>query len=171
MLKVYQSFAGKWSFNRNIIHQSVIDVSQQFTFSTVDKNNNNNNNNSNDISIVSGIASFKQLDNDQFSYQYQEDGILKQPDNTTFNISQRYIYRLKDDIISVYFDEKPERLFQTLDFNNSSLAKGHHLCGDDTYDAIYQLVSPKEFNLIYSVLGPKKNYKITTTFLKIGDII
>ncbi|KAM9995431.1 hypothetical protein ACTFIY_001629 [Dictyostelium cf. discoideum] len=160
MLKVFQSFAGKWSFNRNIVHKSVIDVSQQFTFSTVDNKNNNDN-----ISIVSGTASFKQLD-DEFSYQYQEEGILKQPDNTTFNISQRYIYRLKDDIISVYFDENPERLFQTLDFNNSSLAKGHHLCGKDTYDAIYQLISPKEFNLVYSVLGPKKNYKITTTFFK-----
>ncbi|KAN0024134.1 hypothetical protein ACTFIV_008532 [Dictyostelium citrinum] len=168
MLKVFQSFAGKWSFNRNIVHKSVIDVSQQFTFSTVDKNNDNNINNN--ISIVTGTASFEQLDN-EFSYRYQEEGILKQPDNTTFNISQRYIYRLKDDMISVYFDERPERLFHTLNFDNSSLAKGHHLCGNDTYDAVYQLISPKEFKLTYSVLGPKKNYKITTTFSKIDNII
>ncbi|KAN0038644.1 hypothetical protein ACTA71_000828 [Dictyostelium dimigraforme] len=163
MLKVFQSFAGKWSFNRNIIHKSVIDVSQQFTFSTIDRNHNNKDN----ISIVSGTASFNQLD-DEFSYQYQEEGLLKQPDNTTFNVSQRYIYRFRDDMITVYFDEKPERLFHTLNFDNSSSATGHHLCGKDTYDAVYQLISPKEFRLIYSVLGPKKNYKITTTFSKIG---
>ncbi|KAK5579355.1 hypothetical protein RB653_009037 [Dictyostelium firmibasis] len=164
MLKVFQSFAGKWSFNRNIVHKSIVDTSQQFTFSSFDRNNNNNNNNNN-TSIVTGTASFNQLE-DEFSYQYQEEGILKQPDNTEFNVSQRYIYRFKDDIITVYFDEKPERLFHTLNFDNSSLAKGHHLCGKDTYDSIYQFVSPKEFKLIYSVLGPKKNYKITTTFIK-----
>ncbi|EGC32267.1 hypothetical protein DICPUDRAFT_38642 [Dictyostelium purpureum] len=176
MFKIFQSLSGKWSFHRNIIHK-LTTPSNASPFSNLSFLNNNNNNLEQPPIIVTGLSNFELKKDEENTYQYSEEGIMKNPDGTEFNISQKYIYKYKDEIISVFFDEKPERLLHTLNFDQNSssgsissnnTAKGHHLCGCDTYDAVYQFISPREFKLVYSVEGPKKNYKIITTFSKLS---
>ncbi|KAF2069404.1 hypothetical protein CYY_009278 [Polysphondylium violaceum] len=169
MFKIFQSFAGRWRIQRDIVHRTTTSIgTNSGFFSSSDS--------SNKCMTVNGSATFSPLIGEnnttvQDAYQYSEEGVLRQPDGQSFNVSQKYIYKLKDDIISVYFDEKPERILHTLEFKDSSLssqvATGHHLCGCDTYDATFHFTSPQEFKIIYTVNGPKKAYTMTTKYFKL----
>eukprot|EP01132_Coremiostelium_polycephalum_P003986 gene3986-4987_t len=187
MLKLFQSFSGKWSFHRDIVHKAIASHTTSTVSSSINvgggggscpASNGGNFGFGEQHMTVTGTAIFIPQDDDQSpqspqlinTYKYNEEGILKQSDGNSFNVTQRYIYRYNkdDDKICVLFDEKPERLLHSLDFINSSLAMGHHLCGSDHYDATYQFISPREFKLTYSVVGPRKNYKISTIFIKVS---
>ncbi|EFA80591.1 hypothetical protein PPL_06530 [Heterostelium album PN500] len=97
--------------------------------------------------------------------RYEEKGLLFKEDGTSCPVTQRYIYCYEHEKIKVYFDgNPPTRLLHSLDFVNSALATGHHWCPPDNYDATYEFVSSSEFKLTYCVQGPKKNYRMITTF-------
>src|SRR5260221_9978398 len=113
---------------------------------------------------VNGIAHFKKMD--PFSLHYREEGELVLR-NQSFNVYRDYLYKFQDQTISVFFQESPPRLFHDLEFISDRTAKGSHLCGKDTYDAIYEFLSPSSFKINYSIQGPKKNQLIRTNFLRI----
>lgn len=51
--------------------------------------------------------------------------------------------------------------------NNTVKAIGNHLCGNDRYNATYIFLNPDLFTLDYQVLGPQKDYNISTVFNRI----
>ncbi|GAM29118.1 hypothetical protein SAMD00019534_122940, partial [Acytostelium subglobosum LB1] len=184
MLKLFQSFIGKWSFHRDIAHFApglgAASMPSAAAGASCTLGNPRSSTSSSSIPTTStnpfgvermtvdGQASFTTMtsQDDANSLQYEESGILISNDNAGTPVNQRYIYRYQDDRIHVYFDAVPNdgRLLHSLDFINSNLATGHHWCPPDTYDATYEFVNPHEFHLTYCVQGPKKNYKMTTVF-------
>ncbi|EFA80556.1 hypothetical protein PPL_06495 [Heterostelium album PN500] len=213
MLKLFQSFIGRWSFHRDISHfaqtnQTFVNpflssttvtptscnISSQFQNSGSSSSNNLLMNNSllEEKMTVDGFATFTQdsvdsqsssskttttttpssttsttIDDDKIvqPLRYEEKGLLFKEDGTSCPVTQRYIYCYEHEKINVYFDgNPPTRLLHSLDFVNSALATGHHWCPPDNYDATYEFVSSSEFKLTYCVQGPKKNYRMITTF-------
>eukprot|EP01133_Synstelium_polycarpum_P011567 gene11567-13500_t len=101
---------------------------------------------------VDGTACFEPMAGSSGNvFQYTEEGVLEKTDGSRCSVTQRYVYKYQDDKINVYFDgHPPDRLLHSLDFINTSLATGHHLCINDTYDATYEFLSPEAFKLTYS---------------------
>ncbi len=115
---------------------------------------------------VNGIATFTKSTLNEKTLYYRETGVFTQNNGCRFNVSRNYHYHYhqQEDTISVYFAEELPRLFQTLKFTTPTTAIASHLCKCDTYNAIYTFHSEDEFSIFYSVLGPKKNYTMTTIF-------
>jgi hypothetical protein len=96
---------------------------------------------------------------------YREEGVLTLANGTSHNASQKYIYRLLDNKISVFVAETPERLLHDLEFD-ADVATGKHLCLLDCYNATYKFLNEHSFTLTYKVNGPQKDYTIHTLFIK-----
>jgi len=111
---------------------------------------------------------------DPNSLLYKEELILNLP-SESINASKEYIFRLIDNDVSVFFHETPERFFYTLKFAPKipssdkvfDQAGGEHLCGNDNYTASYNFFDNDNFELIYKVVGPKKDYIMTTKYKRI----
>lgn len=124
------------------------------------------------IASLAGTASFKKFSADLSVLQYEERGILKMEHmNSSMEAYRRYIYSLKDETISVYFDETPPRLFHQLTINantnDSFIASGYHLCEKDEYKTEYVFNFPQRFTLYHRIQGPSKAELITSIFTKI----
>ncbi|HSX13327.1 MAG TPA: DUF6314 family protein [Chlamydiales bacterium] len=143
---IFNHFEGSWQFKRITPHGKMIGVAR-FTNKTPNE------------------------------LHYREEGLFiretipkvsSEDDNEqyTHKIFQEYIYRLENDKIVIYFNEKPPRLFHRLEFTDDSQAFGFHLCKSDQYEAFFHFESPEKFTVTYLVKGPKKNYTINTTFQK-----
>jgi len=107
---------------------------------------------------------------DQNSLLYKEELVLNLP-SESIHASKEYIFRLIDNDVSVFFNETPERFFYTLKFASKiksdqvfDQAGGEHLCGNDNYSASYNFFDNDNFELIYKVVGPKKDYTMTTKY-------
>ena len=145
--KIFEMMAGVWKINRRILNS-------QSKFTRGD-----------------GIATFKMKENDENAMLYREELTLYAHFDK-ISASKEYIFRYKeDDTISVYFNEKPERFFYTLNFpqletgkSNINVAGGEHLCGNDLYLAEYVFVDYNQFQLSYQVNGPQKNYRLVTLY-------
>ena len=120
---------------------------------------------------LNGYAIFDMNPNDQHELFYSENGIFVFDDGNSLEASKKYIYRLIDDDIYVYFNDKSssvsslssssseetnvitseitDSLFHKFGINHNFFAtnqtnfqfKALHLCADDAYNVIY------EFNL------------------------
>lgn len=105
------------------------------------------------------------------TFHYREDSIFTTTQGADFKTFREYIYRYENGTISVFFIDPPDSLFHTLTFDTDNqypiLAHAKHLCDCDTYDATYNFLSPIAFTLTYRVKGPKKDYRIETSFEKI----
>lgn len=118
---------------------------------------------------VQGQAFFKKL-GEANTLTYREEGVLTALSGQVNNVYRNYIYRYENGQISVYFEDN--RPFHTLQFSQShypASATARHHCGCDVYDAVYTFFSEGKFKLYYAVKGPKKDYTITTDFIKTGD--
>lgn len=113
---------------------------------------------------VEGLATFEKLNDDSTNVlRYKEDGTFQTLEKKVFNVSREYEYRLNDEKISVYLEN---RLLHDLEFKTPVTAVGTHLCGGDVYDATYDFVDSQNFELVYRVIGSNKNYSIHTTFTR-----
>lgn len=136
---IFRSLEGKWTFARTISGQGT----------------------------VKGIATFQKKPYLNDALFYREEGVFTSNEGKVLQAYRDYVYRYdaKEDSISVYFAEEPERFFQRLEFSkNWTSAKALHCCGQDTYDATYEFHLPEKFFLTYFVKGPKKDYTIETEF-------
>lgn len=115
-----------------------------------------------------GIARFHSILFRPYSLHYKEEGIFVKKNWQCHKVFKEYIYSLKKGQITVFFAEKPKRLFHTLVFSENKIphATGTHLCVRDTYEALYTFPTPDEFTLTYHIKGPKKNYSIHTVFTR-----
>lgn len=99
---------------------------------------------------------------------YKEEGILTTAELAQLNCYKEYVYSLENEVINVFFQEKPLRFFHSLNFSDLNLenASGEHLCRLDHYKAFYFFQNKTRFIVQYTVNGPSKNYSITTLFNK-----
>ena len=116
---------------------------------------------------VNGVASFIQTDKN-FLY-YKEEGSLILQSDDRISCFQEYIYRCVNDAIVVYFssDVQVSREFLRLEFfseSDSAIARASHLCGEDNYDACYEIYDEDNFCVTFEVRGPKKDYKTTSHY-------
>lgn len=95
---------------------------------------------------------------------YTETGLLKLHDGPAFESYRNYIYELKNEKITAFFEDG--RFFHELEFDTGVDARGHHECGLDLYRASYRFNGPRSFELQWAVTGPKKDYIIQTNFEK-----
>ncbi|MCJ1385393.1 hypothetical protein MMC17_008516 [Xylographa soralifera] len=146
-----------------------------------------------------GIATLTQrlpTDHDyDAEYLYIEEGELTTRQGLTMRGSRRYVYRYQrasrsittwfvktDNIASVdYLFHKvrfcnipypiPKDEFLPSDYVTT--AKGHHLCVNDNYDAEYEFQYQDsnliQWNLKYTVQGPKKDYTASATYTRTAE--
>ena len=121
-----------------------------------------------------GKARFEAISNDPKVLLYKEE-LQILTNSEKFDVSKEYVFRYLENKISVFFKEKPERFFYSLEFQQPSnevkviTAQAEHLCIKDLYKAQYKFFDDNKFELIYQVKGPKKNYLMTTIYDRIKE--
>lgn len=90
---------------------------------------------------------------------WQESGIM----DTTTHFTLSYGLQFQENGITVTFPDG--QLFYTLDTITEN-APIEHLCGDDVYRGQWIYTNANSFTLIWHVIGPKKNYTMTTHYQK-----
>jgi hypothetical protein len=99
--------------------------------------------------------------------RYEENGILSKQGSPDIAASRRYIYRYEAGRIVVYFDERPERIFEVLDLkrapNGTWEAQAEHACPPDRYASRYAFGS-ETITITHVVRGPRKDYEMVTNY-------
>ena len=112
-----------------------------------------------------GTASFSKIDD--VTLLYEEIGTLSlEAGEVLDDVSKRYLYKLEEDALAVYFDDGPNKgnLFHCLNFNDEGIAQVEHFCDPDQYNSTYTIASDKEFMIEHIVNGPRKDYKIFSKY-------
>ncbi|KAK6501202.1 hypothetical protein TWF481_009046 [Arthrobotrys musiformis] len=174
---VFRSLLGEWKLDREFISKRPEQPSGRFIGTAT-------------FSLRNGTPhgreeEFAKIERDGgdpgFEYLYVEDGeFIDEAKGLKFNATRRYVWRYNErkDKLSVWFvktdeDRTADYLFHEIDFippgeggkgEDGWKAKGSHLCIEDMYDVQYKFafnsVNLREWNLGYSVKGPKKDYSI-----------
>lgn len=135
--QVFSSLNGTWTFDR--------------TFPGNDK--------------VQGTAIFTPSLEDPSVLKYREDGLWQRENGSKTSFYREYTYRYKEEKISVYFEEKGEKLLFTLNFTSPSTAIGIYSNNNILHMGTYSFVDPNRFQLCYSIKeGPNREYSIQTLF-------
>ncbi len=120
------------------------------------------------LSTAQGDAKFKytHLDNE---LTYHENGeAVYNPSQDTHEFFRDYVYSLSNDQMQIYHASGPQsgQLYQAYKINTPEklIAVQTHICGDDTYEGLYELIDDTHFTLTTKILGPKKDVIITTYF-------
>jgi hypothetical protein len=99
--------------------------------------------------------------------RYEENGILSRQGTSDITASRRYIYRYEAGQIAIYFDERPERIFEILDLrltpNGAWEAEAEHACHPDHYVSHYAFGSGT-IMIRHAVRGPRKDYEMVTNY-------
>jgi len=91
---------------------------------------------------------------------YRECGVM-QLANYMGNATQTYYYKFPHDTVAeVSFSDG--RFFFTLDLT-TSYCDIRHVCGEDTYNGVYDAISATTYQQIWRVIGPRKDYTSHTT--------
>ena len=147
----------------------------------------------------SGVATLSQrppTDSDyDAEYLYVEEGEMTTRLGLTLRASRRYVYRYQraTKSITAWFVQTDtiasvDYLFHKVDFCDAtdqqpnymflpnvyvSIAKGHHLCINDDYDAEYQFqyqdTNLIRWNLKYTVRGPSKDYTTSASYTRTAN--
>jgi hypothetical protein len=121
---------------------------------------------------ITGQATFQVSDECDQYLDFQEAMVLpngqsKSQDQTP-NAFRSYQYRMTDAGFDIFFSDGATNgnLFLSFAFTQASMLTSHHLCIKDHYDAKFEFLSVNKFELGFSVVGPKKDYSILTTFTR-----
>ncbi len=151
-ITIFQSLKGSWKFERTFRHfplkPHALQQETEPAFSP--------------FIHMEGTASFNPITESEF--HYEEKGLLTVSEKKQFNATQNYIYRLESGQIQVYFNEKPPRLFLSLQFVQDQVAEASHICSEDLYHATYNFLGQEQFSIHYRIEGPRKNYEIHTLY-------
>ncbi|OHW91861.1 pyridine nucleotide-disulfide [Colletotrichum incanum] len=175
---VFRSLLGTWKLERDLTSRLPSHPSGHFSgtaqFLLRDKT-------ADGLKCASGsVPADEPLDDDGLAteYLYIEDGEFRADNGLVFRATRRYVWRYdeKKDIVSVWFvktddSKRADYLFHEIEFlpppegdQKPWQAKAGHLCIDDFYDVKYDFafkaVNLKEWNIRYTVNGPKKDYTI-----------
>lgn len=131
---------------------------------------------------ANGFAAFTSMESDQNVLIYAEKVTINSEDSAMNGMEARqkykYHYNSADQTLTKYFID--DRLFYTLKVeqqhehettteasaSNQITGCGTHLCIQDLYNANYTFANDKQFQLKYTINGPKKCYEIITMYEK-----
>lgn len=119
---------------------------------------------------MAGTACFAPEGNDILNYR--EAGRLTLGDGSRFEAHRRYVYRLEEGQIAVYFADggRDRELFHVLDFaarqaaGQPVIANGQHNCSADQYRIRHNFIARDSFEQEIAVQGPRKRYQSFTRF-------
>jgi Family of unknown function (DUF6314) len=139
--EVTNKLAGSWSFDRIIEGQGT----------------------------MQGTAVFTPLDRDRLVYR--EQGSLKLLNGTELQAEREYIFSKSNRGFEVFFKENPPRLFHEISLSirvGGGLSGGaRHLCNLDKYQSTYTFLPDGRYVIRHVVLGPRKDYTMTTTYTRL----
>lgn len=119
------------------------------------------------IGKATGAVSITILDKE--ALLYSETVIASMHDIHTFKSIRDYKLTLTNGVLTKNFVEpEGDRIFYELNFaEDGNSATGEHLCSDDNYRALYNIVNNDFFSIRYDVSGPAKDYCIDTSFCRL----
>ena len=129
--------SGRWSFQRTIERQGA----------------------------MQGTAAFVPSPSGQL--QYHEEGRLRLTGGAEFESERDYLFERVEGGFAVFFSESPCRLFHEVRLqwqNGQLIGKGDHRCGDDLYRTTYRFFPDGRFVIEHDVDGPRKGYRIITSY-------
>lgn len=111
-----------------------------------------------------GVANFKaHTHNGADALQYAEEGELE-IDGITVETEREYLYTFPaPSMAEVRFTDG--RFFHVLDLTKG-LVRVEHVCGEDTYQGLFRVLSEKAWLSVWRVTGPRKSQVITTHFIR-----
>lgn len=155
--KLFQNFAGVWSFTRGL----------------TEKSNANNQPLNIAVGIVRGTATFEPIGKEQL--HYKEEGLFTPIGQAMFKVQKEYLFSIENNEIKKYSlqDGKDATLMYQLQCVQPDLkdifAFGKYVCAEDTYQATYRFDVERgseelfhRYKLTYDVTGPEKNYMAFT---------
>ena len=114
---------------------------------------------------MTGTATFSP-EGDLFAYR--EEGALRLVDGTELQGEREYIYAGRRDGFTVFFREKPPRVFQEVRLLETDGGQFNgeveHRCGYDHYLSTYEFHADGSLIIRHVVRGPRKDYLINTTY-------
>jgi hypothetical protein len=120
---------------------------------------------------ITGQATFQLNSQNDKILNYKEAVTLPSPSNNQKpNAFREYEYVMTDTGFDIFFSDGATKgeLFLSFEFIYASILTSHHLCIKDHYDARFEFVSDDEFELDFTVNGPKKDYSIQTRFIRLA---
>lgn len=117
---------------------------------------------------ITGRARFRLNGERDQHLDYTETVMLPSFGEQKTNAFREYEYRMTDAGFDIFFSDGATKgqLFLSFVFAQASRLTSHHLCIQDHYDAEFVFLSGDEFELSFTVVGPKKDYSIRTRFIK-----
>jgi len=148
---IFNLLAGKWLLKRKFVNN----IDKVFS------------------GTASGINEFLIYKNSTLSYR--ESVIAHFDKGIEIKGTTSYKFRIEDNKIHQYLvssirNEIVEDYMFELNFyhiNSQIYARASYLCGMDKYKVSYSFFNDNKFNVIYTVLGPNKNFITETEFEKI----
>ena len=114
---------------------------------------------------VEGKAEFKEITSNYLEYREDVKMVGK-----TIESYREYIYKFEFGRVKIFFceDNKPTYIYNSLKFEDRGhlMAHDEHLCKRDKYRSIYHFYDRNRFYTNCKVIGPLKNYEISTLYTK-----
>ncbi len=141
---VFDWLLGEWAFVRDIPHYASVRGRAQITRSTRD------------------------------TARYEETAVVTLTQGGTLRATQCYLFRRLPAMINgieVRFCETNE-LFERLEFHPLAdgvlEARARYLCAADTYESVFATDGEHRLRVEHVVQGPRKNYRVETTYTRIA---
>ena len=80
-----------------------------------------------------------------------------------------YLYKVKGQTLDILFADphREDQLYVSLDFAGTKIAHDTHLCGDDIYAVIFEIINGDHFLTETMVSGPEKDYRMITHYKRL----
>ncbi len=104
---------------------------------------------------------------DGSSLRLEETGSLRLADGSKFAASRRFIWKEADGKIHVHFDDG--RPFHVIDLH-TPVPTDTHLCGRDTYRVAYDFIQWPNWQAVWHVSGPQKDYRMVTGYVLLDSV-
>lgn len=137
-------FEGNWTFSREIISNNL------------------------PYGKAEGEASFTTKEENFLNYhEIGKTYILENEKSIPFQ--KRFLYECHHDTLTVYFADGVDssKVYQHYVLKEKEIKSiQEHSCGNDLYESYYTILSENEFSLKTIIRGPKKDFEITSDFLR-----
>lgn len=119
-----------------------------------------------DQPLMTGIAEFTPSLSKNNQLDYIEKLSWPGPGGQPIHAQRAYTYRQTETGLVIDFADgvSTGELFLAFDFERAHELTSHHLCIADHYDGRFVFHSADRFELSFQVVGPHKDYQITTLF-------
>jgi len=147
-LNIFQLLKGKWSLNRQFDNKTSSDFSGYASGETLLESNDET------------TLSYNEIVNAAFNNGVESTGTTS------------YKFKIEQNQLHQYLVTQSEEAYMfELNFfahnSDKKQAKASYVCKQDRYDVVYTFLNDTQFNVIYTVTGPQKDYTTITSFKRI----